>query len=346
MNNDSIEFLLYRILCGKLLFYYQGYQYELRSPDHSLKYNAQLLYNQIINDEKYNDWIREDQIESVLIILGLWTQDTMKIVKDIEKKIDNAKVDLFKFSSFSDKVKTLRKSLNQYRTQLNKIMNHKTELMSNTLEGYAASIKNEYIICNTLFKNNSKVFVNNLKNNQNSYTYFNAIVTEINKHVIGIDDFKSLSRHQIWRSYWTYNKQNIFNSSVIDITDDQRTLVNISRMYDSVYDHPECPSDNVIEDDDMLDGWMILQRRKNEQNKNQRKVDDLNPKLKNAQEVFLMANNQETAEEILSLNSQESMHKMNEKFAYVKAHGQANESELPDVRRDIMNKANEMRKNR
>ena len=346
MNNDSIEFLLYRILCGKLLFYYQGYQYELRSPDHSLKYNAQLLYNQIINDEKYNDWIREDQIESVLIILGLWTQDTMKIVKDIEKKIDNAKVDLFKFSSFSDKVKTLRKSLNQYRTQLNKITNHKTELMSNTLEGYAASIKNEYIICNTLFKNNSKVFVNNLKNNQNSYTYFNAIVTEINKHVIGIDDFKSLSRHQIWRSYWTYNKQNIFNSSVIDITDDQRTLVNISRMYDSVYDHPECPSDNVIEDDDMLDGWMILQRRKNEQNKNQKKIDDLNPKLKNAQEVFLMANNQETAEEILSLNSPESQHRMNEKFAYVAAHGQANESELPDVRRDIMNKANEMRKNR
>ena len=346
MNDAEIELLLYRILYGKLLFQYDGTEYELRSPDYKLKYKAQLLYNNIINDEKYNDWIREEQIENVLISLGLWTKDTMKIIKDIEKKIDNAKVDLFKFASFSDKVKSLRKSLDQYRMQLNKIMNHKAEILSNTLEGYALSIKNEYIICNTLFKNNNQVFYSNFSNNQNSYTYFNSLVTEINKYVIGISEFKNLARHQIWRSYWTYNKQNIFNCSVIDVTDDQKTLVNISRMYDSIYDHPECPSDNVIDDDDMLDGWMILQRRKNEQNKNQKKIDDLNPKLKNAQEVFLMANNQETAEEILSLNSQESMHKMNEKFAYVKAHGQANESELPDVRRDLMNKANEMRKNR
>jgi predicted nucleic acid-binding protein len=77
MNDVDIELLLYRVLCGKLLFQHNGSEYELRCPDHKLKYKAQLLYTNIINDEKYNDWIREDQTESVLIMLGLWTKDTM-----------------------------------------------------------------------------------------------------------------------------------------------------------------------------------------------------------------------------------------------------------------------------
>ena len=96
MNDADIELLLYRILSGKLIFYYKNDKYELHCPDYYTRYESQLLYNNIINEEKYNDWIREDEIVGVLISLGLWTRDTMTILKDIEKKIDNYKVDLFK----------------------------------------------------------------------------------------------------------------------------------------------------------------------------------------------------------------------------------------------------------
>lgn len=346
MSDADIELLLYRILCGKLYFFYNGEKYELRSPDYDTRYNSQLLYNSILNDEKYNDWIREEQLNYVLISLGLWTKDTITIIKDIEKKIDNTKVDLFKSAAFMDKVKTLKKTLNQYKMQLSKILESKINLMNNTLEGYALSIKNEFIICNTLYKNNKKVFTKNIENNQNSYSYFNNLVNEINKYTIGISDFKELVRHQLWKTYWNSNKQNPFNSSILDLTDDQRTLVNISRMYDSIYDHPECPSESIIEDDDMLEGWMILQKRKNEQIKNQQKIDTLNPKLKNSQEVFLMADSKESFEEIMSLNSPESRYRMSEKLAYVGANGTATDSQLPDVQRDLQNKANQMRKNR
>jgi hypothetical protein len=346
MTDEDIELLLYRILCGKLFFNYNGEKYELRSPNYFLKYDAQLLYNNIINEEKYNDWIREENLVNILIGLGLWTKDTMSIIKDLEKKIDNTKVDLFKSVAISEKVKVLRKSLLQFKQQLAKILNIRHDFTVNTLEGYALSIKNEFIICNTLFKNNKRLFTKTLNNNQNEYTYFNNLVNEINKNSISIEDFKRLVRHQLWKNYWTCNKVNVFNSSVADLTDEQRTLINLSRMYDSVYDHPDCPPESVINDDDMLDGWMILQKRKSDQSKNQHKIDTMNPKLKNAQEVFLMANNQESFEEIMSLNSPESKRRMQEKFAYLDTNGSASDLELPDVQRELLNKANEIRKNR
>ena len=347
MNDAEIELLLYRILSGKLVFFYKGEKYELKSADYNIRYESQLLYDQILNEEKYADWIREEDLIPMMINLGLWTKDTMKIIKDLEKRIENFKVDLFKFSALPDREKTNRKNLNQSRVQLNQILNKKSDFLSNTLEGYAISIKNEYIVCNTLYKNNKRVFPSNLENNQTSYTYFNDLINEINKHTISIGQFKSLARHQLWRSYWHCNKQNIFHDSIVNITDDQRTLINVSRMYDSVYDHPEAPSDKIIEDDDMLEGWMIVQRRKADQSKNEKRIDDLNPKLKNAQEVFLMADSAESYEEIVSLNSGQSKHRIQEKMNFINnQQGPVADVQLPDVQRDLLNRSNTMFKNR
>lgn len=342
MNDAEIELLLYRIFSGRLFFYYKNEKYELRSPDIKTRYEAQLLYNSIINDEKYNEWLREENLEKILISLGLWTTDTSVIIKSLNKRIDDTKVSLYQQRSFKDKVVANRKSLDSYSKQLSTIFNKKQEMFSHTLEGYASSIKNEYIICNTLFKDEVKVFNIDLKNDQNSYTLFNNLISEINNHVIEPSQFKKLARHSLWRSFWNCNKQNIFSGSCENWTFDQRTLVSMSRMYDNIHEHPECPDDEILEDDDMLDGWMILERRKVDAKKKQQKVDNLNPKLQNAQEVFLMASDTNETEEILSMNSQESLMKLRQRSAYLDQSGTATDAELPDVRMDLRARSTEM----
>lgn len=335
MNDADFELLLYRILSGKIKFYYHNEQYELRTPTSEIRYDAELLYNNILNEEKFNEWIRLENLDYMLINLGLWTKDTNIIIKDIEKKIERSKVELFLNCMLMDKVKKIKKELNNFRNQLNTIMNHKNEMYSNTLEGYASSIKNEYIICKTLFKNNKPVFQYSNHNNQTSYVHFNHIVMEINKQNISIEQYKALARHNIWRSYWGCNKENLFNQSVSDWTEDQRTLVNISRMYDNVYNHPECPDDKVIEDDDMLDGWMIYQQDQAKKNKKQEQIDRLNPKLKNAQEVFITPSGKEDVSEIMGLNSAESLAKIKNRTNIINKSGSVNAINLPDVQSDL-----------
>ena len=339
--NDDLELLLYRIFYGSLIFYYNNEKYILKSPTIPIKYEAQLLYNNIINDEKYNDWIREENLENLLILLSLWTKDTKMIIKDLDKKIENSKADYYSNFKLSDKKNSIKKNLDNYKKQLNSILSKKEELYSNTLEGYANSIKNEYIISHTLIQNKDKVFVSS--KNASNYMLFNNIVSELNKYSISITDFKKLARSQLWRSYWNVKKNNVFEGN---LTDDQRTLIGISQMYDRVYEHPECPNDDILEDDDALDGWMIIQKRKIEKDKKQQQIDSMNPKLKNAQEVFIMANNSNEADEVVSLNSSESLNRMKSKINHVQKFGFTEESQLPDVQIDLRNQLNQQIKNR
>jgi uncharacterized protein YdiU (UPF0061 family) len=263
------------------------------------------------------------------------------IIKDLEKKIDNNKVDYYNNFKFSDKKKSIQKNLQNYKKQLNTILLKKEELYSNTLEGYANSIKNEFIITNTLYKNNDLVF--NSNKSENNYILFNNIINELNKYSISITEFKKLARTNNWRSYWNIKKNDVFKNQ---LTDDQRTLIGISHMYDRVYEHPECPSDEVVDDDDALDGWMIHQRKKIEKDKKQQQIDNLNPKLKNAQEVFLFANNQQDVEEIIGLNDPLSMQKMKSKISHVNKFGTTEDSQLPDVQIELRNQLTQQVKNR
>lgn len=336
MSDADLEILLHRILNGYLIFYYQQEKYELRRISNTVRYEADILYKDILSDEKYNDWIREENLNNLLINLGLWTTETEKSIQQLEKRIDNLKVELFENLMNTTAQKRIRSGLDSTRLGLSRINNIRNEFFSHTLEGYASSIKYEYIICHSLYKNSKRVFeYENQDHNSVSLNYFNNLVGEINKYTINTSDYKQLARSYIWKSFWSAGKNNVFPGSTSEWTDDQRSLVSFSQMYDSIHEHPECPDDKVINDDDMLDGWMIVQKRKIEKAKKQAAVDSINPNLKNAGEVFLFGRKAEEVEEILSLNSPEAMNRMKEKISYINKVGQADDGSLPDNQRQL-----------
>lgn len=344
MDDAGLELLLHRILHGSLIFYYKQEKYELKSITSSIRYEADLLFRKIIAEEKYNDWIREESVNSYLINLGLWNQDTVKLIDQLEKRIDNLKVELFESFMNTTGQKRIRNGLNSARNQLDRIRNIKSEFAANTLEGYASSIKYEYIICHSLYKNNRRIFdFENKDHNSIALDQFNGLVAEINKYSISVANFKQLARSYLWKSYWNaHNHNSVFPGSISEWTDDQRSLVSFSQMYDSIYEHPECPDEKVIDDDDMLDGWMISQKRKIAKSKKQTTIDSMNPNLKKANEVFLFGQKPEEIEEILSLNDKEAMGRMREKIQYINTHGSAEDGSLPDNRRQIITEANQM----
>ena len=56
-------------------------------------------------------------------------------------------------------------------------------------------------------------------------------------------------------------KEEMFGIPSCDLSDDQKSVILYSRMYDSAYESPDRPTDEVIEDNDMFDGWMAKGRR-------------------------------------------------------------------------------------
>ena len=331
-NRPDLEQLLCRIVLQETSFIFNNEKYILKVPNYYIKNQALNIYFDIINDEKFYGWLREKDLDNFLISSGHWTFGTSSQIKEIEKRIDKLKISLYKERLNKNSVKNLKRRLNDANKELDKILNPKYEIYQNTLEGYANSIKNEYIISHCLTKNNNPVFK---FNDNTSYVYFNSLITASYENHISPSKIRELARHHLWRSVWTCNKEDAFGiKGSVNLSDDQRVLINLSIMYDSVYEHPECPEDFVIADDDMLDGWMLYQKEQNKKDKAKNNISDIH---KNSQEVFLMTNNQEDLERISEMNDFNNKNIIASRFNAVKKHGQIDDLELPDIRADWEN---------
>jgi len=335
--SQELEQYIYRIISGKLLFNHNNKTYTLIPTKPIIKYQANLLYISILNDEKYNEWIRAENLDRYMMFLEVWNNDMANFMERSEKQIEDLKVSLFN-NRLNDKMTTrTRNQLSNLRKKISELQLTKQTYYAQTLEGYAESIKYEYIITNTVFHNKKKVF-GKFGSLQTSYQDFTSVVSEINKHVLQTPDYRRIARSDLWRSFWTIDKTNIFPGPVSLWTEEQRTLAGYSSMYDSVYEHPEKPKDSVIDDDDMLDGWMISQRRAIEKSKAQDSILKTNSKLGKAQEVFIFTDNNEGIKEVMSMNSDEANLTIAQRSSILNKGHSIDHARLPDIQKDLLNK--------
>ena len=69
----------------------------------------------------------------------------------------------------------------------------------------------------------------------------NKIIEQLNSADISPEQFRDIVRSYSWRTYWIANKENIFGIPAIEYSEDQKTLISYSNMYDNILEHPECP---------------------------------------------------------------------------------------------------------
>lgn len=341
MENKDIGLYLSRILSGFYIFSFNNTKYKLVYPDISIKYEAELYAQEEYDNNKFNDWIKEEEIVYLLTDLGMWNPKGDEQLKNMEKEIDDHKVNLYKSILNPNKVRSIKQNLQQLRKAYYKNNEIRHSLDHLTIEGFSTILKNQYMLIHSIRNMDNSLLFNNLK--ETDYTVLNKISSIINNNIIEMSKLKQIARSDIWRNYWSANKDNIFNKACINLTDEQKSLIVVTKMYDSAYDHPDCPSDNIIEDDDMFDGWMIYQRRENEAIKNKNKAEKLldGKNLGNAQEVFLMADSREEADNIYNLNNNGSRHIINERNAIILNSKQdIQATDLPDVQRNLQMESN------
>ena len=117
-----------------------------------------------------------------------------------------------------------------------------------------------------------------------------------------------------------------------------------SKMYDSVQESMDCPSDDVVGDDDMLDGWFILQKKKRDQEKVQSEIDQSthNSKIANSDEIFVMADSQKDANKINDSNTHHVQHIKKQRMAVIKQKGTATDLDFQDQQLKMRQQSNEM----
>lgn len=343
MDAKNAETLLYQIMSGHTELTIEDKTLLVLSPTISQKRKASEVYHKMYESTAYDTWMTDNQNKMLLVSMGVVSKEIDENFKEIASRIEDLKVELFE--SIFDKEKR-----DKTRTLLNKVKSKQAEMLAErhkfdcmTRAGYADIIKTQYLIANTLvYESGERVFPDPDKA---SFSLLEKVISNLNNMRIGEAEMRSVARLDLWRGYWVVGKAigNPFGKAAVELTDDQRLLCQLTRMYDSAFEHPECPSDDIIEDDDAFDGWLIKERRNNDKNKNSKMVDDLvGSKHNKATDVFVLAKNPDDARRINAANDAVSIMVKRQRDAVIKQKGTVHDAALPDQQQRIKTMATQL----
>jgi len=276
---------------------------------------------------------------------GIWTAQDDISLKALNNRIEQLKIQLYQ-ALFKEKQQvSLTKTIKQMEKAVEKGLMKKYSLDNMTLENFAETSRDEFLIAICLRNNNNKPVYdyNNYWGKQDGL--IKHFINQKSKTFLTTSQFRELARSEPFRSLWSIGKEDLFGVPACDLTDDQKSLVLYSKMYDNVYEHPERPSDEVMDNDYMLDGWFALQRLELEKERKANEADKLlnkkgaNRHGNNAGEMFIMADSQTEANKIRELNDLNATRKMKQRENAIKQKGSVSESNLPDVKLDLQNQA-------
>jgi len=341
MDLSTRESLLYRIFSGTNIIRLDGIDYLIKYPDKSIRYMAQKIYQDAVYKNRYDNWYTSKSVLNLLDSQGIFSPSDDEKLKKLDKDLEELKVQLFQSLLHPEKTRFVRKSLTKVRLLMEILSSAKHCLDYLTLEGYASLEKSQYIAANTVFyMDGSQVFIGDYKVGENSHLIRDMII-QVGSQYISTSVTRELARTEPWRSYWGSNKNDVFGKPAIELSDEQRALVLFTKMYDGAYEHSECPDEEIMEDNDLFDGWMIFQRRKREKEKTAKQVDSvIGAKQREAEELFIPTGNQSQAQKIHGMNTFEAKVKRSQRDKVIQKIGTVKDSQFPDRRQQIITQAN------
>lgn len=279
----------------------------------------------------------EDEMIQWMIERGLWEDKDEKRIEGLEKDIERLKLEIYQAAN-DDKLKNqIRLYLRAGEKQLSEMHSKKSKYFLNTCEGVANICKIHKMLKLCTYNGSDMCDFDMFPIDVISNYYFSMILRE--------QKIRELARTDPWRGIWSMNDCNaykLFSNSDRQLSIDQRNILIWSRMYDNVQESLECPSDDIINDDDMLDGWFISQRKKREQEKAESEIEStMNEKVANSSEVYVVANSQKDHERINSLNNPHAQMVKKQRMAIIKSKGSAGQLDFPDEKLKMRSKQNE-----
>ena len=324
---------LYRILQGRLRYQCGDLVLYIYEPTRDIIEESLAVYDEAYRKAYFTGVYIKSELVEVLVNNDLWSPFDDREADKIEKQIEELKVQAFKAFFKKKELRVIKRGLRQLEKELIKYRSKKLCLDHVSCEGVALLSQSIWVIAQT-----TRDVDGNLYNW--SDMSISSLMRYCDSNQITTETFRAIARSEPWRSMWVNGKQqsNIFGKPTCDLSGDQMALCRYSIMYDNVYENTDSPDDDVIQDDDCLDGWFIVQRRKYEIEKTKRETEDLlgNSKIANSQEVFIMAPDQEAANKLYDLNDPVARSVVRSRQHQKDQHeGQLDFREFTDVKQDI-----------
>jgi len=307
MNSVQRQKIVARIVSGVVLLRYKDKRYLIKEPDSICKYLAEDIYEKTFREAVSKNILTEKESIDHLISLGGWSEKEEEEYESIPKSISDIKLQLYTAHKGFKKTDPIRKQLEKVKLRFYQLGDKRNILRPNSAEGIAEAAKFRYLICaNVTDLKGSKLWDADDYGLQNE-ELVNSLVSIYLSSQPGETAIREVSRNEPWRGIWSTGKSEsgVFGKPSSELTSLQRAVISWSKIYDSIHESPESPSDEIINDDDMLDGYLTFQHNKREKMKQNKETSEAGSGVK-GDEVYLMADTPKDAARIYSMNDSNS----------------------------------------
>lgn len=295
-----MDYLLYRIIRGRLPFKVGDLNLYIKSPDSSLIFDSYEIYEEYYDIHYMDDVLTLQEMNELVREYKLWDDKDELKVKSIDSYLDDLKLSAYHNHFDKLKLKNIKLEIDMCEKKQIELLLKKNQLVHLTCESLATQAQWTWIIENSTY----------YKDGDTRYDWDVVSVRYAmniwDENSISAKQFREIARSSTWRQMWAIGKKtsNIFSCPSSDMTKEQLTLCSFSIMYDNVYESSDCPSEDIINDDHCLDGWFIDQKNKSDDAKKKTKADSIASKMKNADEIFIVAQSPEHIAHINEMNTE------------------------------------------
>lgn len=337
MEASEREFHVYRIASGLTHIDFEDQSYLLVSPTAKDRYIASIKYKEVLSSLRFDDLLTQSQAESILRRMRIWTSEHEQQLQKYIHTLEQLKISLFDNHKLYSRQQDTLKNIKRIEKAITNFLSEKYSLHMMTAEYYADIIKQQFLIGLCLRDTNLKSIYTDEDFLNSDGRLIEYVISTQRAESLTNSDFKELARTEPWRSLWSVGKDKIFDKPACDWSQEQTILVSYAKMYDSVYESSECPSDDVIQDEYMLDGWFGAQKRKRDEDQSKNKSDSHMVRPGGGQETMIMAHSLEDAEDVYNLNDATNRHHLKVRNQYLKQHegNEVRDQDLPDVQMRI-----------
>jgi hypothetical protein len=343
MKQHRREYLISRIRVGVYLVEYKGITLTISSPTLEQVLQSNVVYKEAF-DEAYEDGIMdEEEIEEWMREQNLWTKEDDEALEVIKKDIEKLRIRIYENRSNDELKERIRLYLRAGEKGLQEQLQKKYQFAVNTCEGLAKAEQHRWLVKKCAQHDGNKIKLKDV--------VLDEIITLQQIEMLSEGDIRELARNEPWRSTWATKDQSnitLFANSDRELNVDQTNIIVWSIMYDNIQESSEVPSDSVIEDDDVLDGWFVVQRKKRESEKATNDFDSstTNERIKGAGEIYVMAGSEKEMETIEGMNTLQSKMIKKERIAKLRGNNELGQHEFRDEQLKLQNMSNQQFKDK
>lgn len=340
MTNHEREFFISLIRSGKTIIKTQDIKLEILPPTIDQVLESNLIYNDAFERSYSDDIMTEYELKEWMNDAGLWTIEHENKTKSLKNDLERLKIEIYNNRYEKKQREEIRKYIRACEKYTIEHLKEKNAFSQNTRESYALLEKYSWIIKHTTYHNNELYDFKELS--------LNYVMDEWQNSILSEDMIRELSVEEPWKSLWSIKdnlKNGLFSNNNADLTTNQKHLIIWSQVYDNIQESLDCPEEEFIKDNDILDGWFIIQNQKRKAERLEKEMDSKiqNPKIKNSKEVFVVTRDKDYQRKINDMNDPISQAIKKQRHDLIVAQKSVSQMDLPDEKFDLQLQINNLR---